>query len=339
MKTPSRNSIVLVLIVSIFASLLTLSGCGLSPTWYNGEDNGAKIYSNDHDFLDDYESAILDALESGCERDIRNLFAENVLDNNEDIDDGIEYVLGLTDWEDSEIEVIDDSVSSYTEFGGEYEGAEYEQLVKALRVSCKVTVVCGDKTFRLFFGGVGNYSIKIKHSIQYVADMMGLTYLRVCELDDDGNIIDDNDSSLWLDGVYYPERAYIELIADMILKNEGRTVNGNWTVDTSDEAIVDRINRFFDENALAEFNESELEGLRLLLSRDNQVKKFQRSYYITDDGAPYLVLFFHYTMGSRCLILGLDGGKITGATLGYENEYGDLHAEYGDLSGFEELVQ
>lgn len=339
MKKACINSIVSVLIVSILVSLLTLSGCSLSPTWYNGEDNGAKIYSNDHDFLEDYESAILDALESGSERDIRDLFAENTLDNNDDIDDGIEYVLGLIDWEDNEIEVIDDNVSSYTEFGGEYEGAEYEQLVKALRVSCKVTVVCGDKTFRIFFGGVGNYSIKIKHSIQYVSDMMGLTYLRVHELDEDGNIIDGNDGSLWLDGVYYPERANIEMIADMILKNEGRTDDGSWVVDTSDEAIEDRIIRFFDENALAEFDESELEGLRLLLSRDNQVKKFQRSYYITDDGAPCLVLFFHYTMGSRCLILRLDGGKITGATLGYEKEYGDLHAEYGDLSGFEELVQ
>lgn len=338
MRALGRRILVLFLMVSVLLSPLTMSGCAFIPSLHTDEDDGIKTYNDEHDFLDDYEAAVLDALAAGSEDDLRDLFAEIVTDNNADIDDGIEYVLGMTDWDEGEIVVTDDNVSSYVEYGGEFEGAEYEHLVKSVKVSCKVTVSIGDKTFRIFFGGFGNYIIKVNHLEQHVPEMIGLTYLRVHELDSDGNIIDDNEGSLWLDGVYYPERASFELAADMLLNNEGRNVDGSWMVDTSDEAVEDRISRYFDEDVLAGFDEDELEGLRLLMNRDDLSKKFLRSYLITEDGSQCLILFFYFTMGNRCLVLRFDEDKITGAALGYENEYGDIHADYGELSGFEQLV-
>ena len=321
----------------ILSSVLALTGCSYLKEAHQGEVDGVTIYTNEHDFLEDYEDAIIDSLASGSKRDIKNLFAENIRNNNEDIDEGLEYIFDLADW--SDCVVTDDNVSSYREYGGEYEGSEYDQIAKNLYVNCKTDVSAGNKNFRIFFGGFGNYAVKVKHSEQYVPEMMGLGYLRIYELDEDGNVIPDHDGSQWLDGVYYPERSNIELIADMLLKNEGRTVDGSWTVDTSEEAAQDRINRYFDADAMAGFDEDEIAGLIILMTRDDLAKKLQRSYYVTENGSTNLVLFFHLTMKSRCLVLEIDEGKITGATLGCENEYGSLHAEYGKLTGFAELVQ
>lgn len=321
----------------ILSSVLALTGCSYLKEAREGEVGGLTIYTDEHDFLDDYESAILDALSSGSKGDIKSLFAGKIKNNNEDLDVGLEYIFGLADW--SDCVVTDDNVSSYREYGGEYEGSGYDQIAKNLYVNCKMDVSAGDKNYRILFGGFGNYAVKVKHSEQYIPEMMGLGYLRIYELDEEGNMIRDNDSSQWLDGVYYPERSDIEMIADMLLKNEGRTIDGSWTVDTSEEAALDRINRYFDEDALEGFDEDELAGLVILMTRDDLAKKLWRSYYVTDNGSTCLVLFFHLTLKSRCLVLEIDEGKITGATLGYENEYGSLHAEYGKLTGFAELAQ
>ena len=332
------KKIIAVLQIAVtLTSVLLLDGCSFLKEAHQGEVDGRTIYTNEHDFLDDYEDAVLDALSSGSKRDMKSLFAEKIKNNNEDLDVGLEYIFGLADW--SDYVVTDDNVSSYREYGGEYEGSEYDRITKNLYVNCKTDVTAGNKDFRILFGGFGNYAVKVKHSEQYVPEMMGLCYLRIYELDEEGNIIRDNDGSQWLDGVYYPERSNIELIADMILRNEGRTVDGSWTVDTSEEAAQDRINRYFDADAVAGFDEDELEGLLVLLTRDDLAKKLQRSYFVTDNGSTCLVLFFHLTMKSRCLVLEIDEGKITGATMGYENEFGSLHAEYGELAGFSELTQ
>ena len=274
-------------------------------------------FDTDKDFLNFYRKEITNALRKQDDDALKDLFCENVIDNTGDLDEGIEYVLGMEDW--SEIDILRSDSSSYKEYNPD----NHFCFVNAWE-----EVGVGDTKYRIYFSGFAYYYAEEKSISKFSVENTGLTHLRISELDDNNDPIEPPYDAI--NGIYHPGRKACEEIVSIVLDTYSSTNDDGTYIDTmTGEAIGSIMTPGLPESA----DEDELEAFITFIRYGSMSKKNELFFFLDEkNGGVVLTTVVHFELEDRCLTILVKDGLIDGAS--FSENADPVKPRSGEIKGF-----
>ena len=276
-----------------------------------------KSFDTDKDFLNHYRKEITNALRKEDDDALRDLFCETVVENTDDLDEGIEYVFGLADW--SEIGTLRSNSSSYK---------EYNPDNHFLYVNAWEDISAGDKEYRIFFSGYSKYYAEVKGRSTFSPENTGLTNLLICELDGNNDPVEPPYDAI--SGIYHPGRKACEEIVNTVLNTYSSTNEDGSYIDTMTDEAIESI---MTTSLLNSADEDELEAFIQFIRYGSMSKKNAIFFFLNvKNGSYVLTNVVHFELEDRCLTILVKDGQIDGAA--FSEDADPVTPESGEIEGF-----
>ena len=285
------------------------------------EDDG-RSFSTSHDFEDYYSKEIKKALQDKKKSALKDLFCETVLENTYDMDEGLDYVLGLEDW--SGFSFSNGNNSSRKEYGGD---GHWEF------VFCHTDLTKGNVKYRVFYSGYAAFYEKEGGKTRQISANLGLANLCIGKLNSKGAL--ENPVYNYISGIGHPGRDKAEKIIDTVFNiYEPVKKDGSFDETATDEALAAVMTDGLRNGA----DKSELDAFIKFIRIGSLSKKCGYFFFLRKEGGAVTVTgTFRFTLKDLCITILIKDGKIDGAAVQEGDE--EPKAQSGKIKGFTELVK
>ena len=325
MKTLKELAVKAVACCLLFA-FIPFTGCDsfkerMAANRARREEDEKYKFDTDKDFLNFYRKEITNALRTNDKAALKELFCEYVVENTDDLDEGISYVMELVDW--NEIGVLRSNSSSYKEYNSD----NYFTYVNAWE-----DISADDTTYRIYFSGFASYYAKENSRSKFSKENTGLTNLLICELGDDNKPIEPAYDAI--NGVYHPGRAACENIVNVVLDTYSATNDDGSYIDSmTDEALKG----IMSPNLLKSADKDELESFIRFIRYGSQSKKNKIFFFLDEkNGSVVRTNVVHFELEDHCLTILFKDGLIDGVA--FSEDADPVTPKSGEIDGFFEVV-
>lgn len=279
-------------------------------------------FDTDKDFLNFYRKEITNALRENDKAALKELFCEYVVENTDDLDEGISYVMEMEDW--NEIGVLRSNSSSYKEYNTD----NYFTYVNSWE-----DISVDDTTYRIYFSGFASYYAKENSRSKFSKEYTGLTNLMICELDADNHPVGTAHNAI--SGVYHPGREAYENIIEIALDTYSATNDdGSYIESMTDEALEG----IMSPNLLKSADKDELESFIRFIRYGSQSKKNKIFFFLDEkNGSVVITNVVHFELEDHCLTILFKDGLIDGVA--FSEDADSITPKSGVIEGFFGVVE
>ena len=307
-------------------SIVPLSGCNsirerIESNRAEREEEEKYKFDTDKDFLNFYRREITNSLRKNDKSALRSLFCETVIENTDDLDEGISYIFDLEDWD--QVDMLRSNSSAYKEFNS----GEHFTFVSAW-----VDIEEGDTQYRIYFSGFASYYVEVKSISQFSKENTGLTNLLICELDENNKPVEQ--ACYTINGIYYPGRQDIENIVDTVFNTYSSTNDDGSYIDTMTDEALESI---MSPELLKSADKDELEAFIRLIRYGYNSKEHNVFFFMNEKNGSYILsTVIHLGLDDRSIAIIVRDGLIDGAVISEETD--PVTPKSGEIEGFSDLV-
>ncbi len=321
MKNLKKTLIKLVCFLLIF-SFIPVTGCNfkdiLKKRRTDRKEENKRSFTEMHQFRDYYDKGLKKALKENDKQALKELFAETVIENTSDLNEGLDYIFGLEDWSEFSYGA-DSKCSSRKEYGGD---GHWEF------VSCHSDLTKGDVRYRVIYAGYSTFRGKVDGKNRMITENLGIVDFTIVKLNSQGNI--EGPVYNMINGICHPGREKLGVLADTVFNTfDSKNKDGSYIDTMTDEAIGSLLT----DNLRSHADKSELEALYYFIRLGSLSKKHKYFFFLNKKGDSLtLTCTVRFKLQDHCMILLIKNDQIDGAS--FSDDADPDMPSSGEIKGF-----
>lgn len=321
MKNLKKTLITLVCLLLIF-SFVPVTGCNSISRYKrkraDRKEENNRSFTGMHQFREYYDKEIQKTLKDNDKQAFKKLFAETVIENTYDMNEGLDYVFGLEDWSEFSFGA-DSKCSSRKEYGGE---GDWEF------VNCHSDLTKGDDRYRIFYGGYSFFRSKIDGKKRSDTENLGIVDFVIVKLNSKGEI--EGPVYNLINGIYHPGREKLEILLNTVINTfKSKDKAGSYIDTMTDEAIGSMLT----DNLNGKADKNELKALYYFIRLGSVSKKHDYFFFLNKKGDSLThTCTVRFKLNDHCLAFLFKNDKLDGAS--FSEDAGPDMPSSGEIKGF-----